>query len=248
MDRAVPHLLLLAGAGEARDVALALANRPEIRVTASLLHPPRAFGPLPVPTRLGGFGGADRFCSFLRTQGVTGVLDATHPFASRIGTRSAALCAKEGVPYARRLRPAWAPQPGDGWTFASDEADACAHIGFDARVFTTTGRATLDGFCTFPGARLFVRRLIVDPAPPPWSFVTWVPGAGPFSVADETATFRRLGIDHLIVKDAGGQSSRTKLDAARALGLPVILLRRPRPPDALCLDNVPAALQWVSAL
>jgi precorrin-6A/cobalt-precorrin-6A reductase len=242
------HLLLLAGSGEGRAIASALAGRNGRRVTASLLHAPRAFGPLAVPTRLGGFGGAEAFRAFLEDHRIDAVLDATHPFAHRISARTAQICTEAGLPFAQVLRPAWVAGPGDAWQEVPDEAAACALIAPGERVFTTTGRATLEGFRGFPGDRLFVRQMQDRAAPADMPFARIVPGAGPFSAEAEHRTFRRLGIDRLVVKNSGGAPSRTKLDAARDLGLPVILLARPPQAVARPLQSVEAALDWVAAL
>jgi len=67
-------------------------------------------------------------------------------------------------------------------------------------------------------------------------------------VTEETALFRDLGIDWLVVKNAGGAASATKLTAARNLGLPVLVIARPPQGDWPVVDSVPAALSWVDAL
>lgn len=242
------RLLLLAGSGEAREIASALADRADLSVIASLLHPPRAFGPLAVPQRLGGFGGAEGFRTFLRDQGVTAVLDATHPFAHRISARTADICAELGVAYRQVLRPPWRPGPGDHWTEVPDEAAAAALIQPGQRVFTTTGRATQARFGPLPDVKLFVRRLRHDLPEPPMTGVTYIPDEGPFSVDDELETFRRLNIDVLVAKNSGGLASQSKLDAARRLGLPVILIARPAQPRGEKLETVAAALNWVDSL
>ncbi|WP_414647120.1 precorrin-6A/cobalt-precorrin-6A reductase, partial [Delftia acidovorans] len=44
-------------------------------------------------------------------------------------------------------------------------------------------------------------------------------GRGPFSADDDEALLRTHGIEWLVAKNAGGEATRGKLDAARALGL-----------------------------
>lgn len=239
-----PHLLLLAGSGEGRAVAASLAQG-SLRVTASLADAAHWSGPLPVVTRHGGFGGEAGFRAFLRQEGVTAVLDATHPFAAQISARSWAICHEMGVPYLQIDRPAWVAEPRDHWTEVPDEAAAAAQIRTGARVFATIGRPLIGPFTALQGIHVFVRRLTATPAPPDFKNVTYVPGSGPFSVSDELRTFRELGISVLVCKNSGGQPSRTKLAAARRLGLPVILLQRPPATGAPCVDHVADALAWV---
>ena len=242
------HLLLLAGAAEARDIADALAARGAPRVTASLHYGERAAGPLSVPTRIGGFGGTDGFAGFLDAQGITAVLDATHPFAVQITQRSRDICAQRGVPFAQVLRPEWYPETGDIWHDVADEAEAAQIIPRDARVFTTTGRATIEKFAGLRARHLFVRQLRDGTQPRPIDNMTYVRGVGPFSVADEIALFKKLGIDWLVTRNAGGVINHTKIEAARVLGINVAMIRRPEQLDAPRLQTVQAALDWVAAL
>lgn len=242
------HLLLLAGSGEARGIADRLADAGQLRVTASLLTPARRFGPLSVPTRLGRFGGPDGQARYLRTQGVTAVLDATHPFAARISAQTAQVCADLDLPHAQVLRRDWQPVAGDQWQEVGDEDAASDLITPQQRVFTATGRATLDALISNNSAQFFVRQLEdrEDDAKQP--NVHYISGRGPFSVEDEIQTLSTLNIDVLIVKNSGGLPSRTKLDAARALGIKVILIARPPLLDVQRLETVEAAMNWIDAL
>lgn len=240
-------MLVLGGAAEARAVARGVGALRGWRVTVSLAQADRLAGEFSVVPRLGGFGGASGFQDFLRTQQINAVLDATHPFAAQISARTARICAAMGLPHAQVLRSGWSSAPGDNWQFVPDEAAACALVHRSERVFATTGRATLRGYRDFPGARLFLRRLGAV-TPVPFDFVELVPGQGPFTVSEEQETFCALNIDRLIVKNSGGTTSRTKLDAARALGLPVVLIERPKPAAELVLKDVSAALKWVESL
>lgn len=242
------HLLLLAGTGEAAELARALAPVPGLRVTASLAGVTRAPRPLEVPVRSGGFGGDEGFARYLAQQGVDAVLDATHPFAARISWRTARICDAAGVARAQLLRPGWTAGPGDRWTWLEREEAAADVIPPGARVFLATGRQTLERFANLAGRHLIVRQIDAPSDPFPFPGGEYLVGRPPFSTADEMALFRRLGIDWLVVKDAGGVASRSKLDAGRALGLPVALIRRPPQPPGLKVASVAAALDWVRGL
>jgi precorrin-6A/cobalt-precorrin-6A reductase len=91
---------------------------------------------------------------------------------------------------------------------------------------------------------------VIDPptAPVPFEDGEFIIGRPPFTQASEAALFRAHGITHLVAKNAGGQGGRAKLDAARELGLPVILLDRPPGPCAQPLGSVQDALRWVTTL
>lgn len=240
------RLLLLAGTTEARLIAGALAAA-RLPAIASLAGATRTPEPLALPTRIGGFGGAEGFERFLRTNAISAVLDATHPFAVAISLRTAAICQAQGVPFVQFLRPAWTPGDGDAWTFLNTEADAARHIPETARILMATGRQSLDRFAGLSGRHVFVR--VVDPpgAPFPWPNGHWLPGRPPFTLTEECDLLMRLRIDWLVVRNSGGSSSRIKLDAARDLGLPVAVLRRPQQPEGPKVSTVSAAVAWARA-
>jgi precorrin-6A/cobalt-precorrin-6A reductase len=244
----ISHLLLLAGAGEAREIAHALAAQSRFKVTASLHYPERVVDPLPVPTRVGQFGGEAAFDRFLSDQGIDAVLDATHPFAAQISFRSQRLCGARAIPFAQVLRPEWRPETGDTWVDVANETQAAEIVPPGARVFTTTGRDSLRGFRNMHADHLFVRQLNEDPERKPVAKVTYISGTPPFSVQQEVDLFQDLKIDWLVVRNAGGEASRSKLDAARVLGLPVAMIRRPQQPPGAKLETAKAALDWALAL
>lgn len=247
-ERKIRHVLLLAGSAEARALAAVLAHRSEWRVTASLPRPERVAGPMPVETRFGEFDPAEVFCAYLADQQVDVVLDASHPFAQQMSTRFQLLSAKSGVPYARVLRVPWRQYPNETWSDVADEAEAAELITSGQRVFVTTGRATLTGYKAAATAQLFVRRLTEGGPEPEMANVTYVPDTGPFSEQDEIETFQRLNIDVLVARNTGGAASRTKLDAARSLGLKVLMIRRPPRPDTVICETPQAALTWLEGL
>lgn len=239
------RLLLLAGTGEARTLAEALSSERRLSVIASLAGATRTPVSLGVPTRIGGFGGREGFESFLDHEGIGAVLDATHPFATRISHRTAEVCADRHIPYMQFLRRAWLPVEGDAWVFLNEECEAARHIPSGARVFVATGRRTLERLTCLEGRYLYVRQIDPPEAPFPLDNGEYVVGRPPFSVEDEETLFHRLGIDWLVVKNAGGAASRSKLDAARNLGIPVAMIRRPLQPEAPKVETVSEALAWV---
>jgi precorrin-6A/cobalt-precorrin-6A reductase len=118
-------------------------------------------------------------------------------------------------------------------------------------VFLATGSQRLEAFRDLGrrGCRVICRRIDPPPAPFPFPGGAWTVGRPPFRVEDETRLFARLGIEFLVVRNAGGPASRPKLDAARALALPVLMIRRPAPPqDCRIAASVAEALDWVEGL
>lgn len=239
-----PHLLLLAGSGEAREIAAQLAQS-SLRVTASIFAPDHWSGPLPLPMRSGGFGGDAAFRTYLTDHDITAVLDATHPFAARVSARTWRMCQDMDLPYAQLDRPAWTPGPEDRWTEVDSAADAVALTKPGSRHFVTTGLETWPAFRSATDRTFFFRSLSGTAPPEHLPHISMVPGQGPFSMDHEYQLFQDYHLDGLICKNAGGTLSRTKLDAARALGMEVILIRRPPPTGAPVVHDVTAALAWV---
>lgn len=240
-------ILLLAGSGEAKSIAWALKAR-GIDVIASLAGATRAPLSLPVTTRIGGFGGEDGFRTYLEGAGITAVLDATHPFADQITKRTARVCAELGMPYLYCCRPGWTAEKGDLWTYIADEAEAASHIPIGANVFLGTGRQTLHRFANLEGRRVICRQIDPPTEPFPFEGGEFLIGRPPFPVEQEKELFKRLLIDWIVVKDAGGAPSRTKLTAAGDVGIPVLMIKRPDPPDAPIVETVDEAVAWAAAL
>lgn len=240
-------LLLLAGTAEARALTERLAGDARFGVIASLAGATRTPHALAAVTRVGGFGGGEAQEKYIQDNVIEAVIDATHPFASRISDRTQAICARRGLPYLQVLRPGWAEVPGDLWTWVADMPAAAAAIPPGAVALLATGRHSLAAFIGRADATLYLRQIDPADAPFPLPRGGYVVARPAFDLADETRLFRDLRIDLLVVKDAGG-SAGAKLAAARALGLPVIVVARPPQPPGEKAESVEAALRWLEQL
>ncbi|GHE12084.1 cobalt-precorrin-6A reductase [Klenkia taihuensis] len=235
-------ILVLGGTGEARELAAVLTARGE-HVVSSLAG--RLADPV-LPdgeVRVGGFGGVPGLTAWLAGHRPTAVVDATHPFAAGITANAAAACARAATPLLRLQRPGWTPGPGDDWRWVADLAEAAAVVRGTA--FLTTGRQGVGAFAALPG-RVLVR--CVDPPTEPLPpGATLVLARGPFTVADELALMREHAVDVVVSKDSGGHMTAAKLVAARELGIPVVLVRRPPLPAGVpVVGTVAAAVAWLS--
>ncbi len=223
-------VLILAGTGEARQIAQYCATR-GIRAIGSFAGATRQPAKLSICTRHGGFGGADGFREYLKAHQITAIVDATHPFASNITRRSFEVAQEMGLPLLRFERPEWVPMAGDHWLTLTDETEAADHIKAGAVVFLATGRQSLSKFANLSHARLICRQIDQPDGEFPWSNGQYLIGRPPFSITDEEDLFRRLGVDVLVVKNAGGTASRTKLDAATNAG-------------NFCVNDCQTVTQW----
>jgi precorrin-6A/cobalt-precorrin-6A reductase len=239
-------VLILGGTAEARQLAERLAQRAGLDVTLSLAG--RTASPVahPVPIRVGGFGGAEGLADYLVAERVDALIDATHPYANIISENAAAAARKTAVAFVALRRPPWSAVAGDRWFEVSDARAAVDAIGQNSRdVFVTIGRNELAPFASVPQHRYLIRSVdAVDP-PLPLPHVTYVTARGPFSEANDRALMTRHKIEVVISKNSGGSAAYGKVAAARALGIEVIMLRRPPAPDAPSVTTVEDALAWL---
>lgn len=61
----------------------------------------------------------------------------------------------------------------------------------------------------------------------------------------ERELLARHSVDVLVTKDSGGDLTSAKLTAARELGVPVLLVRRPPRPVTETAETGPEAVEWV---
>lgn len=239
------RILLLAGSAEARRIARTLQAQ-GMDVVALVSEPPRGPDPMPVPCTLCRFD--DPSALARRMVGCDAVIDASHGFDGMMSATGQAAARRAGVPFVSLARPVWTLDAAN-WHHAADVPAALALIAPRMRVFSATGWASLPDFAGFPGSRLLLRQTTRHDRPPPFDFVQPVFGDPPFDVAQEQALFQDLAVDLLICRNLGGLPSRPKIDAARKLGLPVILIDRPAPPKgAQVVSSIEAVLAWVADL
>lgn len=240
------HVLVLGGTTEAGALARLLAAA-GIRAVYSYAGRTGAPAAQPLPVRTGGFGGVAGLAGYLRAEGITHVVDATHPFAAQMHAHALAACAEADVPIVALERPAWAPGPGDDWRCVPDVAAAVAALPDQpARVFLAIGRQNLAPFAARPQHRYLLR--FVDPpeAPPPLPDCVVVVDRGPFDASADAALMLAHGVGVIVAKNAGGVGARAKLEAARALALPIIMIDRPlSPPGRAVLAHTEAVMGWI---
>ncbi|MFJ9020593.1 cobalt-precorrin-6A reductase [Streptomyces sp. NPDC102259] len=242
------HVLILGGTTEARRLAelLAADARPGIRVTTSLAGRVAAPRLPPGEVRVGGFGGAGGLAAWLGGHGVDALVDATHPFAGTVSRNAAKAAADTGVPLLALRRPGWVPVAGDAWHEAASLTEAAELLpSLGRRVFLTTGRLGLAAFAALDDLWFLVRSVDAPEAPAP-SRMEVLLDRGPFTFDGERELLCRHRIDVLVTKDSGGAATAPKLAAARAAGLPVVVVRRPPTPAGVRVVAGPEqALEWL---
>ncbi len=215
------RILLLGGITE----ALALARRLGPEHVYSLAGLGKVPDDLDCQVRVGGYGGVEGLARFIEEEGIGLLVDATHPYAAQISHNAATAAELANVPCWALRRPGWQAGTGDDWRNISDWAELIDALKDFRRPFFTLGREPLDHLHEIPPQQHWtVRCLQGQPAGPCFEVI----GArGPFSLEGERALFARLQSDVLISKNSGSQSTEPKLQVARELGLPVLILKRP---------------------
>lgn len=239
------RVLLLAGTAEARNIASALSRERYIVMTVSLARPERVPHQFGWPVRIGGWGSIEAYRHWLIREGINAVIDATHPFATEMGQRTAKIAPELGISAVRFMRPAWLPTKNDNWTFLNVPEEAAGHIPKNATVFLATGRRDLVRFANLDQRRILCRVRDTPQSPIPFQNGQFVVTRGPVTVNDEIDHFDELKVDWIVTRNSGGQGGWPKLEAARVMGLPVAVLRRPPPVEMVKIATVAELLNWV---
>ncbi|MFK7753209.1 MAG: cobalt-precorrin-6A reductase [Sedimentitalea sp.] len=239
-----PNLLILGGTTEATALAQALdaaAIAGTFSYAGRVARPKRQ----PLPTRVGGFGGVAGLLDYLRTHAISHVVDATHPFAAGMSRNAALACAEAGVPLVALSRPAWDAQSGDKWRRVGDIPSAVTALGTTPRrVMLAIGRMHLGEFAPAPQHFYLLRLVDAPDVAPPLPLAEIVVDQGPFTVANDRALMEKHRIDIVVSKNAGGTASRAKIDAARGLGLEVVMIDRPALPERTEMHRIEDVIAW----
>jgi precorrin-6A/cobalt-precorrin-6A reductase len=243
-----PRILLLAGTSEARALAARLAADPRRDAVASLAGRTSAPAALALPTRVGGFGGVAGLTQYLAAERITHVVDATHPFAAQMSANTLAACSALGLPLIVYARAPWRPAPGDRWIEVADNAAAARALGAaPRRAFLTIGRQGVADFRAAPQHDYLLR--VIEPPetgdlPPRCEILS---ARGPFTRDDEIALMREKRVDVVVSKNSGGPLTYAKIEAARVLGLPVVMIAPPPRAGAHVVHDIDAVMALLAS-
>jgi precorrin-6A/cobalt-precorrin-6A reductase len=176
------------------------------------------------------------------------VIDATHPFAARISANALAACRASGTPLIVFTRPRWARQEGDHWIEVATMDDAAEALGSERKtVFLTQGRLQLAAFTKAPQHRYIVRAIDRPAGIDALPHCKLILARGPFALDDELELMRSERVEALVTKNSGGRATYAKIEAARTLSVSVVMVRRPKPPEAETLHDLDAVMTWIAA-
>jgi precorrin-6A/cobalt-precorrin-6A reductase len=165
-----------------------------------------------------------------------------------MSANAVAACGATDTPLLVFSRPAWTKEAGDRWVEVAAIDDAVIALGVRAKtVFLTQGRLQLAAFARAPQHRYVVRAIDRPAEIDALTECKLILARGPFSLADEIALMRGEGVEALVTKNSGGRATYAKIEAARALGIEVVIVRRPPAPEAATLDDLDAVMTWIAA-
>ena len=242
------RVLILGGTSEASALARRLAGDRSVAPILSLAGATENPAPSLIPRRIGGFGGAEGLAAYIAVERIDAIVDATHPFAARMSANAVAAAEATRTPLVVFTRPPWRREVGDRWTEVETMDEAAEALGAAPRiVFLTQGRLQLAALARAPQHRYVVRAIDkpaeIDALPD----CRLILARGPFALRDELELMRKEGIEALVTKNSGGQGTYPKIEAARMLGVEVVIVQRPRPLNAETLFALDDVLAWIAA-
>ncbi|ODT73431.1 MAG: hypothetical protein ABS76_39015 [Pelagibacterium sp. SCN 64-44] len=233
-------ILILGGTGEARTLAERLVAMGH-EVITSLAGRTQAPA-LPAGTlRMGGFGGIAGLASYLRAAGIERMVDATHPYAGQISRHAVAAARESGVRLVRYMRPEWEQPLGANWTMVESLAEAARSLPGGARALLTTGQGGIEHFAERDDCHFILRVIEAPPLTLP-AHMDLLQARPPYGLEEEMALMQGANITHLVTKNSGGEQTSAKLEAARRLGVKVIMIARPAYGPALEADSIEGAI------
>jgi precorrin-6A/cobalt-precorrin-6A reductase len=245
---AVPRILILGGTGEAAELAAQLATRNDLKFISSFAGrvscPKYPIGVV----RVGGFGGIEGLISYLVMESISVVIDATHPFAAGISRNTEVACARLGLPLIALVRPTWQKQKDDLWHEVTTYVDAAEFVNRKkGRVLLSIGRQEVGSFAACNDAWFLIRAIEAPNGQLPQHHEILLQ-RGPFDLKEELQLLRDYSIDHIVSKNSGGPGTYTKIEAARLLGIPVVMVDRPTKYTAPVLETVDQVVTELTAL
>jgi precorrin-6A/cobalt-precorrin-6A reductase len=237
--------LILGGTADASSLASEIARA---GIDAVYSYGGRTRSPVsqPLQTRVGGFGGPDGLAAYIQRESITHVIDATHPFAAEISRNAVRACAMTDTPLLALERPPWPKTPGDVWIDVEDVTSAVMALpDHPARVFLAIGRQHIAPFSLKPQHAYTLRFVDHPEAELPFPADVMV-SRGPFSFDSELETLRSRGVTWMVSRNSGGDGARAKIDAARALRIPVVMIARPKLPDRKRVETVADVMTWLA--
>jgi len=206
--------------------------------------------------RTGGFGGLAGLRNFLVKEKISLLVDATHPFAENISKNALLASTDLGLPFLVLNRPPWVKHSNDQWIEVSSLKNAVKYLKnvekktgslfSTGSIFLTTGNKELWLFQNFLNYHFLVRTVDDPELVSEWPQATFLKDRGPYTLENEIKLLEKHKISMLVAKNSGGISTYAKIEAARHMKIPVLMVRRPEMITAKSCQTVNEAVDWVN--
>lgn len=257
------NILILGGSSEAFNLAEKLENHGSFHPISSLA------GRTSVPRkpagtyRTGGFGGVDGLADYLKQENISAIIDATHPFAQKITTNASLAANQVNCPIIHISRPPWQKEKGDNWIEGASMQEAAKKIApTHSPCFLTIGRLELSAFLNRTDIEFLCRAIEPPKSTDPIKQNIRIPknedqwpenfrfiyAKGPYNYENELSLIKQHSIKSIVTKNSGGDKAKAKLDVARNLDIPIIMIKRPCPPKGITVETTNEALTWLETI
>ncbi len=257
------NILILGGSSEAFNLAEKLENHASYHPISSLA------GRTSVPRkpagtyRTGGFGGVDGLAYYIKQETISAIIDATHPFAQKITTNASSAANQTNCPIIHISRPPWQKEKGDNWIEVDTMQEAAEKITpSHSPCFLTIGRLELSAFLNRTDIEFLCRAIEPPKSTDPIKQNIRIPknedqwpenfrfiyAKGPYDYENEISLIKQQNIQSIVTKNSGGDKAKAKLDVARDLDIPVVMIKRPSPLKGMTVETTNEALTWLKTI
>ena len=232
-------ILVIGGISEARELCARLAQREKVLLSVATAYGAKLASGKNFEIEIGRKNTAD-FLKLIQDRKVRLVIDCSHPFAEEVSRQIREAAAEAGVPllcYRRKVPEYSYPRLIKVYQF-SDAAKEAKRFCSTGKVFLATGSNHIAEFTKeLSPDRIAVRVLdrqesadiCLKSGIPQQQVIT---KRGPFTLSENLVDFNRFQADVLVTKESGSAGGTPeKIEAAEKLGIPVVLICPPSPPE-----------------
>jgi len=178
-------------------------------------------------TRSGGFGGIDGLKNYLNNNYINVVIDASHPYSTQISNNVKVATNELKIKLFILHRPEWKKKYFDQWLHTNSFYNTRAILNIlprESRLFLTIGKKYIP---LFSDCKQWLMIRTID------QYTTqlqgnrkYITGRGPFHISQELILLRENKITHLVSRNSGSIETYAKVEAARILGIEIIMIDR----------------------
>ena len=196
-----------------------------------------------VNVSVGSCGGTDGIAALIKSDKFDMVIDATHPYASNITKHASEACQKTGAQYLRVIRN---ESSYSGVTLVDSVKGAIDYLmDKEGIIFGSTGSKEAAEYTRIPDFKervvlrvLSVKKSVDDCIARGFEGKNLICAQGPFSKEMNIAMFKQSGAKYLVTKDSGSMGGfDEKYEAAKELGMEIVLVARPKDVDGVEYDK-----------